>query len=189
MPYDASIMQFLYPGDHGGRVVWWLKRHLRAIECCVAFELPEASLTLLYSGIDTLGWLRASANTKDASRSSFISWCENYILPRLRTVDGKQLTALDLYAARCGVLHTSNPVSKHGREGEAHEVWYQFRGQAGLNLMANAPLPPMMLDIEQFAVAFREGGVAFIAELNQDQTLFKTAEERAGKFFRWGTVR
>ena len=180
-------MQFVYPGDDGSRIVSWFKMHLRAVATCANSGLPEASLTLLYVGIDTLGWLAASPERDDA-KAAFMDWCEKYLLRRLRSIEGQPLTALDLYAAPCGVLHTSSPVSKLGREGDAHEVWYEFRGRAGFNLMANVKLQPIVLDIERFAVAFQEGSVAFITDLQRDQTRFQAAEGRAGNFFRWGTL-
>jgi hypothetical protein len=181
-------MQFIYSGDDGSRIVSWFKKHLQGIASCLNSGLPEASLTLLYSGIDTLGLLNAPPDATDATRQTFLDWCEQYLLTRLKGVDGESLTALDLYAARCGVLHTSSSVSRLGREGEAHEVWYRFQGQAGVNLMANVRLQPVGLDIEHFAIAFKEATIAFLTDLNQDQAKIQTAETRAGCFFRWGKV-
>ena len=95
-------MQFEYGGDNGCPIVSWLRNRLLAVGCCFDSGLPEATLTLLYSGIDTLGLL----DVKDATRATFKEWCEKYLLTRLKSVDGKPLTALDLYAARCGVEWT-----------------------------------------------------------------------------------
>lgn len=181
-------MIFEYAGDDGSRIVSWFKEHLRAIGTCVNEGLPEASLALIYSGIDTLGLLAAPPDVVDASSNTFKDWCERYILPRLRSVEGEPITAVDLWGARCGLLHTSTPLSKAGRDGNAHEMWYQFLGSAGMNLIMNAKLKPLGLDVENLATAFKEGGLAFLADLKQDPTGVQNADARAQHFLRWGRV-
>lgn len=178
---------FEYGGDDGSPIVSWLRKHLRAIGLCFDSGFPEAILTLLYSGIDTFGFLAASPSETNANKQTFKKWCNEYLLTRLKSVDGETLTSLDPYAARCGILHTSSPVSTHSREGEAREVCYQFRGQHGVNLTMNDKLGPLMLDIEEFVIAFKESGIAFIQDVSRDRTRFEAAERRASSFFRWGT--
>ena len=55
-----------------------------------------------------------------------------------------------------------------------------------MNLMMNVKLVPLLLDIEEFAIAFKESGIAFFQDLSQDQTRREAAEIRASSFFRWG---
>jgi hypothetical protein len=179
---------FDYAGDDGSRMVSWFKEHLRAIGTCVNEGLPEASLALIYSGIDTFGLLAAPPDVVDASSKTFMEWCERYILPRLRSVEGEPITAIDLWGARCALLHTSTPISNQTRAGKAHEMWYQFLGMAGVNLIMNTKLKPLGLDIENLAMAFKEGGIAFLADLKQDPTGTQNAEARAQHFLRWGRV-
>ncbi len=179
---------FEYSGDDSLMIVSWLRKHLRAIGLCFDSGLPEAILTLLYSGIDTLGFLAAAPSKQNATDETFMNWCNEYLLTRLKSVDGKTLTALDIYAARCGILHTSSSVSNRSRKGEAREVCYQFKGQHGINLIMNVKLEPLLLDIEEFVIAFKESGTAFIQDLSRDQTRREAAEGRASSFFRWGTL-
>jgi len=181
-------MQSEYAGDDGCPIVSWFRKHLRAVACCFDSGLPEASLTSLYSGIDTLGLLAAPPGVNEATRTTFEDWCNKYVVTRLKSVDGKSLTALDLYGARCGILHTSRSVSSLGWEGVAREICYQFQGQHGVNLGLNAKREPAMLDIAHFAIAFTKGGTAFIRDLNRDLTRLETARARAQSFFRWGTL-
>ena len=61
-------MRFEYAGDDGSRIVSWFKGHLRAIETCVNEDLPEASLTLIYSGIGTFGLLAALPGAVSSTR-------------------------------------------------------------------------------------------------------------------------
>ena len=186
-PRKEDSMQFVYEGDSGSRIVAWFNERLRAIGSCGNNGFPEACLTLIYSGIDTLGLLAAPPATVDATGETFQDWCERYLLTRLRSIEGSSLTADDLWGARCGVLHTSTPVSTRSRIGSAREIYYEFQGNVGVNLMANTRLKPLVLTIEDLAKAFKEGGMAFIADLGQDQTSLQAAESRAGSFLRWGT--
>jgi len=161
---------------------------LDALATCINAGLPEASLTLIYSGIDTFGLLNAPPGDLDATGDTYKKWCEKYVLTRLQSVDGEPVTAVDLWAARCGVLHTSTPLSKLEREGKAHQIWYKFLGKVGVNFIMNAKLKPFGLDIHQFAMAFKQGGLAFLADLQQDQTALETANARAQHFLRWAKV-
>ena len=86
------------------------------------------------------------------------------------------------------VLHTSSSVSTLGRDGAARDIFYQFQGRHGVNLGLNTKLEPVLLDIEQFAMAFKEAAMAFISYLNHDPARIETALTRALTFFRWGTL-
>jgi hypothetical protein len=163
-------------------MVSWFQMQLRAIGTCLKADLPEAGLALIYSGIDTFGLLAASPTVLDASGDTFKQWCEKYILPRIQSIEGSAVSATDLWGARCGVLHTSTPLSKQERAGNAHQIWYRFDGKAGMNLIMNTPQPPLGLDIQNLAMAFKEGGIACVADINQDATAFQVADARRSIF-------
>jgi hypothetical protein len=181
---------FEYAGDgpNKNRMVSWFQIHCHAIATCLNAELPEASLILIYSGIDTFGLLAAPPGILDATGDTYKQWCEKYILPRIHSVEGEPVTTVDLWAARCGVLHTSTPLSKLEREGKAHQIWYQFLGKAGVNLITSTKLPLLGLDVQNLALAFKEGGIACIKDINQDRTAFQAADARAQHFLRWGKL-
>ena len=181
-------MRFEYAGDDLNRIVSWFKSHCNSIATCLDAEFPEASLTLIYSGIDTFGLLAAPPDVLDASGNTYKQWCEKYILPRIKSVEGVPVTVVDLWAARCGILHTSTPLSKLERDGKAHQIWYQFLDKGGVNLITSSKLPLLGLDVLNLAMAFKEGGIAFITDINQDQARFQAADERAQHFLRWGKV-
>ncbi len=61
----------------------------KAITLCASEKLVIPSITLLYSGIDMLGWLDIDDATSDATGQSFRDWCETYLLHQssLRSTD------------------------------------------------------------------------------------------------------
>lgn len=89
----------------------WLDQRVKAIRICLDAGSAEAVLALLYSGIDTLAFLRAPVGAKEVKRDDFIEWCDRYMVPFLQSA----VTGIDLYGARCGVLHTSSAASRLGR--------------------------------------------------------------------------
>jgi hypothetical protein len=162
----------------------WLDQRAKAIRSCLDASFTEAALALLYSGIDTLAFLRAPVDAKDVKPHDFIEWCNRYMVPSLSSA----VTGIDLYGARCGILHTSSAASKLGREGQAREIWYHFKGRAGVNLMTNTPQPSLMLEIEALADAFGKGSQQFVTDLERDPAQRTIAEQRVGQFFRWGVL-
>src|SRR2546430_3498723 len=95
------------------------------IEACLQNSLSAPALILLYSGIDTAGWL--DSDQQYATRSSFISWVDKYLLRAKKLA----CTALDLYAARCGLVHIFTPDSHLSARGDARRICYAWgRGRA-----------------------------------------------------------
>lgn len=182
-------MRVDYPDDQESRISAWLKEHLRAVDSCVKNDSPEAALALVYSGIDTLGLLAAPPSTVDACVDTFKDWSEKYIVPRLKCVDGEPIIAGDLWGGRCGMLHTSTPVSGLSREGKAHELWYRFQGRSGANFLPHTSLPILGLDVVELCRAFEVGALAFLYDLANDTVRGRLAEERAQNFVRWTNMR
>jgi len=162
----------------------WLDRRVKAIRSCLDASFAEAALALLYSGIDTLAFLRAPAGAKEVKGHDFTEWCDRYMVPFLHSA----VTGIDLYGARCGVLHTSSAASGLGRDGRAREVWYRFKGRVGVNLLTNTPQPSLVLDIEVLVDAFGRGSQQFVADLEGDPAQRTIAQERVGQFFSWGVL-
>jgi hypothetical protein len=171
------------PGD---AISAWIEQRAAAVRVCLDSNFAEEALTLIYSAIDTLAFLGSPAGTEYSERGPFIEWCEKYIVSCFGSLSGGP-SGIDLYGARCGVLHVSSAKSSLGQQGKAREIWYQFRGQHGLNLATNTPKLAVGLDVEVFVAAFEKGSHCFLEELNRDQVRYALAEERAQGFFTWAT--
>jgi hypothetical protein len=179
-------MKFYYHGDEPeGQMLSWFELQLKAFGTLWDAELPEAALTVVYSAIDTFGFLAAPPG---ASGNTFKPWCEKYILTRLQSVDGTPITSEDLWGARCGILHTSTPLSQKELDGKARQVFYLFKGKTGVNLILNAQHMPVWVDIANLGFAFKEGGMDFLTDLKNDPPALSAAGDRAQHFLRWVTV-
>jgi hypothetical protein len=178
--------QFHIPEKSDNAIEVWLRSRIQAISLCLKSGLPEDALTLIYSGIDTLGFLDAPLGQLWATEVSFEAWSDRYIVPSLRPVVGTSPSAVDLFGARCGILHTSTSFSQLGKKGAAREIWYQYRGKSAVNLTLDTPGMPLLIDIDQFANVFEVGGARFVADLKMEKVRFDRAEARAARFFSWG---
>lgn len=97
-----------------------------AILCKEGRILP--ALMLVYSTLDIWASLIRKNSTQDNQRSDFIMWVTEYMLPHPEI----SLSAVDLYAARCGMLHALSPTSNLSREGKAKEIVYTKNGELAL---------------------------------------------------------
>lgn len=169
-------------------VTAWINGRVRAIRVCLDSNLPEAAITLIYAGIDTIGLLNAPEGHLDATRESFLNWSETYLIPLLHTIDGDRVTGIDLYAARCGILHISSPISKLARENNAREIWYQFRAETGGHPFAvpNRRELPLLIELEDLEHAFRQACKTFLSDLKCEQARFERAIERVKQLLAWG---
>ena len=83
-------------------------------------------LVVIYSTIDTMGLLDAPADQIAATRESFKEWVKKYLL----TYPGFDFNEVDLYAARCAVLHTFTTRSALSSSGQAKELQYYSGNKA-----------------------------------------------------------
>ena len=85
----------------------------RGINVCLQSECFGSAVILTYSGIDTMAFLSMPEKQTDVRRDDFVSWCDKYI----RFSGNDQLTGLELYSARCAMLHSYGVESKLTRGG------------------------------------------------------------------------
>ncbi|MBR7799142.1 hypothetical protein [Undibacterium fentianense] len=77
-------------------------------------------LVLIYSSIDSMGLLDAEPSITSASGHTFKNWVKKYIL----VYPGLDFNDVDLWGARCAVLHTFTSQSDLSRKGDARQIQY-----------------------------------------------------------------
>jgi len=101
-----------------------LGHNLSILNDAIVDELNNRRITpaliLLHSALDTVGWLDSSE--RFATRRSFCDWADMYLL----TSGEFDCTAIDLYAARCGLLHTLSPDSTLADDGRARQICWAW---------------------------------------------------------------
>ncbi len=95
---------------------------LSAIQCLLERQYIIPSLITIYSTIDTLSWLARPKTQQDVRKSDFLYWTETYLLPDSTL----ECTAIDLYSARCAIVHSNTFVSNLSRSKSAKEIYYTW---------------------------------------------------------------
>lgn len=93
---------------------------LNATQLLYENRLLGQMLVIMYSAIDTMGLLDAPPSTKKATGETFQNWVRKYLLKK----NNFEFNALDLWAARCAVLHTFTAESELSNSGKAKKIFY-----------------------------------------------------------------
>jgi hypothetical protein len=152
------------------------------MHACMERKSYLSSLVLFFSAVDTLGWL--DSDDAFATKTSFVQWVERYLLP----CSSLRCTALDLYAARCGLLHTFSPESALASRGEARRICWAFGGADPGTLgdvVGSEPDPELFvtLHVSDLHAAWLEGLQAFLEQLDSSPTRASTAYSKADAFY------
>jgi hypothetical protein len=114
-----------------------------------------------------------SANQQDVERSDFVAWVERYIKFQCE----EQLTGLDLYGARCAMLHTYGARSKLSREGKCRMVCYMDKGVPEIRCKPHVK-DMVVVSVSALADAFFRGIDEFLIDLFANKGKAAVAEER-----------
>lgn len=152
------------------------------VEACLERNLVTSALVLIYTGIDTAGWL--DSNERFAKRGSFIGWVDKYLL------QAKPLacTAIDLYAARCGMVHIFTPDSELSVQGRARRICYAWGSARVENVqrtidVANKGAEYVAVSVNELYEAWRLGILAFTEEVENDPVRKARVYAKASQFF------
>ena len=160
---------------------------VKATESCFGENLVLPGLILLYTTIDIMGSLERSTDSEPV-KTSFTRWVDKYLLPD----SGLECTAIDLYGARCGLLHTYASKSKLSEKGEAKDVFYSL-GSKGFNDLKTLvqsvnedetdPRQPVAVDISSLFNAFEAAIKRFQDFLSEKPQQELIVLERVSKVF------
>lgn len=137
-------------------------------------------LVLLYSWIDSMAWLARDVKNKDVTRGDFLDWCEKYLLIPPDPV----CSADDLYAARCGILHSGIAESKLMRDGKARPLWYGLPGGDCLvPILTASELPATKVQLGPFLQQVSVASDVFLAHADSEATLGDLVWGRADHYY------
>ncbi len=135
-------------------------------------------LTLLYTGIDIIAALERDPN--EGTKAAFLRWAGQYMNPEASL----RCSALELYADRCGILHTFTSDSDLSRQGKVRKILYAW-GTAqpepldrAVALLGSADA--VGVKIESLITTFRNGLADYLQDVQADQTRYARFERQAG---------
>jgi hypothetical protein len=157
---------------------------LTVIQACFKGEHILPGMILLYAHIDIVASLNRPASKEEVTRKDFKDWVNEYVLP------GSNLscTADDLYAARCGLVHSYIAEAKLTRTGEAKQILYAWGTADNAKLQAKVQQGGMdskavVIHVQDLLTAFCTGLDRFMEAISHDQQKEQLVYERTRKFF------
>ena len=139
---------------------------IKGIELCLENKLELPTLTLIYSSIDTLSWI---AYEDKKVRTRFTKYIDNYMYKAKKL----KPSSLDLYAARCAILHTLTPESDYSNNGQALQVAYAWGNysindlETGINLSDSKEIT--CLHINDLFESFKLGLLLFLESNSENK--------------------
>jgi len=161
-----------------------LKSHVEqfltaAREQHAAYRILPA-LALVYTIIDVLGSLERK---EEGTRKAFVRWVDAHLLPDERL----PCTALDLYAARCGILHSLTPDADLVTQGEARRLAYAWGKGSAADLREIARRlkrkEVIAIHVGDFIEAVATAFTKYIEELAADEGRLNMALKRSSVWF------
>jgi hypothetical protein len=154
---------------------------IETIEECLEKHRLLPCLILLYTGIDVMASLER--RPEEGTKAAFMRWVDGYLL-KVRPLP---CTSTEMYAARCGILHTFSADSDLSRRGKARELLYAW-GVAQPETLAQAASAlgrdnVVVVHIRDLLDAFRHGIADYVQELEADVRRQDTVAQRAGLWF------
>lgn len=149
----------------------------RGIEVLLERKCYGSVVILVYAGMEAMAYLNMPASQQDVTRRDFIAWAEKYI----RFPCAEQLTGLDLYGARCSMLHSYSVVSELSRKKKCRMVGYMNRSVPEVFSNPRVSKDLVMVSVEGLAEAFFKGVDRFIIDLFGDPTRAPLARKRLRK--------
>ena len=81
---------------------------LREIGRAFDAQATVAALATVYVALDTMAWLACPVGQQSQTRTDFIAWVDKYLTAE--PTSDYHYEGIDVYAARCAVLHTYGSV-------------------------------------------------------------------------------
>jgi len=154
---------------------------VQTIDDCLERDRFLPCLSLLYTGIDVIASLERQPTEK--VRQSFARWADRYMVQQT----GLHVTALELYGARCGVLHTftaESDLHAHGQVRQVFYAWGSARPEALQRTIDTLGRPAIAVHVRDLVEAFRRGVAAYLDELTSDVQRQQGIAPQAGLWFR-----
>jgi hypothetical protein len=121
-----------------------------------------------------MAFLGMPPDQQDVKRDDFVKWADRYI----KFPCDDQLTGLDLYGARCAMLHSYGVVSDLSRKGQCRMVAYMDKSVPEVRYNPAVAKDLVLVSVTALADAFYSGIDQFLVDLFADKKKAETAEKR-----------
>lgn len=143
------------------------------------------TLVLMYALIDAMAWLSRDPAREDVTREDFIAWCDRYLL----VPPDPACSGVDLYAARCGIVHSHVAESRLMRDGQARPLWYELpTGETLIPIHTSSQLIASTIRLQPFIARVFGAADSFLAAVDTDPQFANLVWERADLYYDVGVM-
>lgn len=158
----------------------YYKQNIDAISNSIEVGQNFPALILIYTSIDIIAWM---AFGDIGVEERFTNWVDQWMYKNKKL----DATSIDLYAARCAILHTLTPDSRLSKRGKANIITYAW-GDSDLNDLKKVAEKRGITDqsfvhITELFNLFKEGVDEFMTELNTNEKMQLGFTKRANMAF------
>jgi hypothetical protein len=114
---------------------------------------------------------------QDVERQDFIEWADRYIHFPCK----EQVTGLELYSARCGMIHSHSIISRFTRKGKCRQIGYVDQSIPEVSYNPAVSTDLVMVSISALAEVFFNGVDKFLVDAFSDKNKAKIVEQRLDK--------
>jgi hypothetical protein len=152
----------------------------KGINITIEQECDASAVILMLSAIDAMAFLVMPEQQEDVGRRDFIEWAGQYV----RFPGKHQLTGVDLYGARCAMLHSFGAQSKMSRSGECRVILWMGTSNPPIIFRPDLQTGYVMVSIPALRDALFEGMDRFLINLykNPNSQAAKLADKRFQSF-------
>ena len=151
---------------------------VEAIRLCMNNKLHLPALILIYSCIDFAASLCRPVQNEEVNSTDFIAWVGRYMDCEVQL----DVKAVDLYAARCGILHTNSANSRLWKNNKANRIFYTWGDRtphSANDLIKRLGKPERFVSTSCLFEALISGIEKFVDLLSEDEGLRALAISRA----------
>ena len=140
------------------------------------------ALVLIYSAIDSVSWVASDEDNQQVGKR-FQVWVDTWMLQKYPL----PCTALELYAARCGILHTLTPKSDLSEKKNVRRISYAWGTAQQKDLeesIKRLEYPGLVaVHVNDIFNSFKNGFADFLDSLEKDEVKRNLFVQKAGEHF------
>jgi len=138
-----------------------------------------ASVILTYSYINAMASLIMPVNQEKVKGKDFINWVDNYM--KADKNQPYQYKGIDLWGARCGLVHRYSPYSNLSKNGKCKILNYHNGSEHIYHKRNNEG--DILLSVHRLVNDFFKAMSRFLSDLMKNETLRRKADERFKNHF------
>ena len=149
---------------------------VKELKRCAAAGATAAAVIMAYICIDAMAYLSMPADKSEQTRQDFIAWVDGYL--KAHPDQPYQYQGLDVYAARCAVLHAfGSEAALHRTDPKIRRFGYNDGGKHLLDPTKNLVLIATASFLNDLVTAVE----AFLQACEEDPVLRARVEARLPK--------